>query len=183
MTPAVDAVHPVRGVVVPIVAIGAAGVPGGMLWARWADPAAYAVTRMRATLDEEQLGRYFGVEVRYAVIGLVVGFVVAAASTVWLRRAGWPLVVGVSLGAVAAAAVSYQVGVALGPPDVDIERAAAGGTPGEAISVPLEVQTPGMFLAWEVGGLLGLLLVVSVTDRDRPVSRARHLHLPDLPRN
>lgn len=169
-----------RGVLVPLAVLPVAGVAGGALWAWWADPAAFMVTRLQTSMDEEQLGRFFGVEVQYAVIGLATGFLVAAALSGWLRRSGWPLVVGVALGALAAAAVSYWVGVALGPPDV--EQAAATAAPGDAIPVPLEVQTPGLFLAWVVGALAGLVLVVSVTDRDHSHGRSLPLDLSDSPR-
>lgn len=174
-------VHPWRGVLVPLAAGAVAGVPAGVLWAWWADPVVYLVTGVSASLDDEQLGRFFGVEVRYAVIGLVAGFLVGAGLSGWLRRSGWALVVGVLLGAAAGAAVSYQVGVAAGPPAVTLERAAAAAAPGDAIAVPLQVQAYGLFLSWGVGALAGLALVVSVTDRDRSVDRARHLAGPGPP--
>lgn len=170
-------------VLVPLVAMAVAGVLGGALWAwwgQWGEPAAYTVTRLGEYRTEQQLGRFFGVEVRYAVIGLLVSFLVAAALTLWLRRAGWPLVVGVLLGGLVAAGVAFGVGTALGPPD--LVQALAAATAGDTVPARLDVQIPALLLAWSVGGLMGLVLVVSVTDRDRSGHAGGDVRLPELPR-
>ena len=52
------------GVVVPVLALTAAGVAGGALWAWWADPPDQNdITPATAELE---LGQVFGVELRYA---------------------------------------------------------------------------------------------------------------------
>lgn len=162
----------------PTLALALAGLLGGVLWAWWAEPAAYTVTPRATFLDEEQLGRVFGVEARYAMVGLVGGFVVAVATSTWLRRAGWLLVVGMAVGGAAAAVLSYALGVRLGPGPV--EQAATNSSPGDSLAAPLEVQTYGFFLAWVVGALAGLLLAMIATDRSPTDSTV--LGLADLSR-
>jgi hypothetical protein len=54
---------------VPTLALGLAGLLGGLIWAWWADPATYMAVPGGAALGQEQLGRLFAVEVRYAVVG------------------------------------------------------------------------------------------------------------------
>jgi hypothetical protein len=160
------------GVLVPVVVLGVAGVAGGVIWARWADPPA----RSEATPANVELllGRQFSVDGGYATIGLVLGLVVGAGLGWMLRRTGWLVVVGVTVGGIAAAAISYGVGLLLGPaPEGDSER-------GELLSGGLAVHVPGVFLAWSVGGLLGLLLVAWLTDRT--ADRAAEPALPDLSR-
>jgi hypothetical protein len=89
------------------------------------------------------------------VLGLVAGTALA-----WrLRSVGWPLVVGVSLGGAAAAAVSYGVGMLWGPePSPGTER-------GAWLSGGMSVHAPGVYLTWPVSAVLGLLVVVWLTDR------------------
>ena len=162
-----------------LVVLAGAGVLGGLVWSWWAEPATYTVTRQGTFLDEEQLGRLFGIEARYALVGVVGGFLVSALLAVWLHRAGWRLVVGVVSGAAVAAAVSYFLGVALGPGvDVDAARSAA---PGDVVAMELSVHTAGLFLAWPVGALAGLL--VGVWAIDRPAHQEPDPALLDLSRS
>lgn len=168
-----------HALLVALVVLAGAGVLGGLVWSWWADPAVYTVTREGTFLDEEQLGRLFGIEARYGLIGVVGGFVVAALLAVWLHRAGWRLVVGVVSGAAVAAVGSYVLGVALGP-GVDVE-AARSAEPGDVVAVELAVHTAGLFLAWPVGALAGLL--VGVWAIDRPAHRESNAALLDLSRS
>lgn len=143
--------------VLPVVALSAAGLVGGALWAWWADPPAR--TEVTRTNTELLLARQFGVDGSYACLGLLLGLAVGIALTVVLRRTGWLLVLGVGVGGIAAAAVSYGSGVLWGPgPVADVSR-------DDALSGGLSVHVPAVFLTWPVGGVLGVLLVVWLTDR------------------
>ncbi len=160
------------GVLVPVLAFALAGVLGAAIWAWWADPP--AKSEATPTNVELLLGRQFAVDASYAFIGLAVGLAVGALLALALRRTGWLLVVGVTLGGVAAAAVAYELGMRWGP-------SPAGSTKAdELLSGALVVHVPGVFLSWPVGALAGLLLVVWLTDRAEDL--AAEPALPDLPR-
>ena len=157
--------RPWLGVVVPLVLFSLAGVLGGLVWSWWADPATFTVAARQTVMGEEQLGRLFGVEARYAVVGLAGGALVAAGLGAWLRRSGWLLVVGVLSGSGLAALVSYRVGIRLGPDDAG--AAADAASPGDTVAAPYEVLTAGLFFCWTVGALAGLAVAVWLTDRDQ----------------
>jgi len=144
-------------VLVPIAVLAMTGVAGGAIWVWWADPPA----RADATASNLALlvAHQFSVDGSYAVVGVVLGLVAGTALAWRLRSVGWPLVVGVSLGGAAAAAVSYGVGMLWGPePSPGTERSAwlSGG---------MSVHAPGVYLTWPVSAVLGLLVVVWLTDR------------------
>ena len=158
------------GVLVPVVVLAMTGAAGGAVWVWWADPPARAdATASNLAL---LLSRQFSVDGSYAVVGVVLGLVAGTALAVRLRAVGWLLVVGVSLGGAAAAAVSYGVGLLWGPePGPGTDRSAW-------LSGSLSVHAPGVYLAWPVGAVLGLLVVVWLTDR--AASRADGSDLPEL---
>jgi len=172
----------VRGVLVPVLALAAAGVPGGAVWAWWSEPASFLVARGETYMDEEQLGMVFGIEARYGLVGVAGGLVVAVALAAALRRTGWELAVGALLGGAAAAAVSYRVGVRLGPPDPDPDPDGAGAGPaaGDLLPAPFVVDSYGLFASWAVGGLVGVALVAGLVARRH--ERLEHSDLRDLPR-
>lgn len=147
---------------VPTLALGLAGLLGGLIWAWWADPATYMEVPGGAALGQEQLGRLFAVEVRYAVVGLAGGFLVAAPLVVRLRWVGWRLVPGLLLGSAVAGGLAYVVGVLAGPGDP------ATASRGAQLQAPLDVRTPGFFLAWPIGALLAAVVVCWLLDR-KPV--------------
>lgn len=152
------------GLVVPVVALAAAGALGGVLWDWWAEPASYLVTRTSTYMDEEQLGRLFAVEARFAVVGVVGGFAVAAVLALLLCRVGSLLALGLLLGAAAGSALAYTVGVSLGPDEPSPGQRFA---PGELVPAALSVDSYGLFCSWGIGALAGLLVVASVTGRDQ----------------
>jgi len=161
----------VPGVVVPVLALAVAGVLGGALWAWWADPPSRAdVTPTNAELV---LGQLFGVEVRYAAIGLLLGALTGAVLAWRLRAHGWVLVAGVTLGSGVAATVSYWLGVWWGPGPV------AGFARTDLLSGALVIYAPGLYLAWPLGALAALWLVVWAVDRG--LDRIEEPSLPDLP--
>ncbi len=159
--------RPWTGVLVPVAAFGLAGLLGGLVWAWWSDPATYTVTAQLTFMDEAQLGRLFAVEARYTAVGLTGGVLVGSGLALGLRRTGWMLVAGVLLGSGLAALVSYLVGGLVGP---DQPAEAATPAPGDLLPAPFEVQTPGLFLAWTIGALAGLMVTVWLLDREAPQS-------------
>lgn len=158
------------GVLVPTAVLAVTGVVGGAIWVWWADPPARADAT--ATNLALLVAHQFSVDGSYAVVGVALGLLAGTALAWRLRTVGWPLVVGVSLGGAAAAAVSYGVGLLWGPePSPGTER-------GAWLSGGLAVHAPGVYLAWPVGAVLGLLVVVWLTDRT--VDHGGEKKLPEL---
>jgi hypothetical protein len=158
-------------VLVPVLVLALTGVAGGAIWTWWADPPG----KSDATPSNVELllGRQFDVDGRYAITGLLLGLAVGSALAWVLRHRGWWLVLGVGAGAGAAAAVSYGFGLVWGPgPGEGMKR-------GALLSGAMAVHAPGVFLAWPIGALSGLMLVVWLADRAGDL--AAEPALPELP--
>lgn len=159
-------------VLLPVAVLALAGVGGGALWAWWADPPAQSeLTQQNYNV---LIGQLFGVELRYAAVALVLGLLAGVVLAVPLRHLGWPLVVGAALGGLAAAAVSYWLGVWWGPspaPGLSRDR--------DLFSGALVLTTRGLYLAWPVAAVAGCWLVAWALDRD-PVPPGADL--PELER-
>jgi hypothetical protein len=130
------------GVLVPIAVLAMTGVAGGAIWVWWADPPA------RADATASNLALLVATSSRWtAAMRSWEWCSVSSPGTalaVRLRSVGWPLVVGVSLGGAAAAAVSYGVGMLWGPePSPGTER-------GAWLSGGMSVHAPGVYLTWPV---------------------------------
>lgn len=146
-----------------VAALLLAGVIAGLAWSVLAEPPGYTVRAEGASMGEAAAGEQFGVEVVYTALALAFGLVVGAVTGFRLARYGWVLAVALVIGALGAAFLSLEVGRLLGPPD---PTQIVGDAPaGAVVPIPLDVNAPGVLLAWPIATLLGLLAVATATGR------------------
>ncbi|MGH3424106.1 MAG: hypothetical protein ACRDO8_05215 [Nocardioidaceae bacterium] len=148
-----------RGALVTVAGYVALGIVVAWLWSVLAHPAVYTVTRDGAAMGEAEAGKQFGVTVTFAWLGALAGVGWGAFCAWRYAWHGWPHVVVTVLGAAAASAVAWRLGMALGPPDPEpVARAAEAGS---HVPMRLRIDSYGVLLAWPVAGLAGLLAVVT----------------------
>ena len=149
-----------------VLAVG--GLLGGLAWAQLTHPAEYLVTRDGAYLDEQGLGEVFAADGWFLVIGLVLGCLAGAALTYAFRRHGWVAVLAVLAGSCLASYLCYQVGHALGPAALNPRLDAAA--PGDRVPVPLTIKASGVYLGWPIGAMFGALLATLAWNRNDPAA-------------
>lgn len=147
------------GALVTILGFVVLGAVAAWLWSVLAVPAAYTVTRDGATMGETEASKQFGVTVTFAWLGAVAG-VIWGGFCAWRYAAhGWPHVVVTLVGAAAASALAWRVGLLLGPPDPEpVTRTAQAGT---MVPMQLHIDSRGVLLVWPVAALAGLLAAVT----------------------
>ncbi|MGZ4437080.1 MAG: hypothetical protein ACXVW6_05545 [Nocardioidaceae bacterium] len=134
------------------------GVACGVLWWLLVDPATFTKVARGGEMGDVQLGRRFGADAWYVVLGSVAGLPAGAALT-WWRSRDYLLTSGlVAVGSVLAAALSAVVGRVLGPGDPNVALATAAR--GTQVPVPLEVTAHVAYLVWPIAALAGALLVL-----------------------
>ncbi len=169
--------RPGRDAVVVLAVLLVLGALAGVLWSLVVTPAEFTKLAQGAQMGEDQLGRQFGADGWYVVIAVLTGLVAGVVLSWW--RAGSVAVTTVALlvGAVVAAVAMALVGHLLGPPDPKGALAVAkvGATVPEALDVGMGPVWPltdylkdtlAVYLAWPVGVLVGVLLVLVGTGRD-----------------
>ena len=153
-----------RAAVVTIGGFVLLGLLAGWLWYVLAEPAAYTVTSRGAVMGEGEAAQQFGVDVTFGWIGAVAGGGWGALCAWWYARLGWSHVLLTLAGAVAASALAWRLGHALGPPEPRaVVRSAEAGT---QVAMQVQVGAYGVLLFWPIAALLGLLVVVTWFTRD-----------------
>jgi hypothetical protein len=120
--------------VLSALAIVAAGVPFGLLWAAAAPDVPVYVSAGGPVLGEPQPEQFIAAEGWFALLGLAFGALAALAAWVFARRARGPAgLLAVALGTVAAGLIAWQVGRHLGLAEYQrlLDAAAAGQTLGK----------------------------------------------------
>lgn len=148
-----------RGAVVTIGGFLVLGLVVGWLWSVLAEPAAYSVTRDGAVMGETEAANQFGVNVAFAWLGALVAVLWGGICAFWFAGHGWPHVISTLLGALAASALAWRLGILFGPPPPEpVVKAAEVGS-----KVPMQVRVDsyGVLLAWPIAALIGLLVVVT----------------------
>lgn len=134
------------------------GVVAGVLWWLLVDPATYTKREAGGAMPELELGRRFGADGWYAVLGVVLGFVAGLGLSAWRSRDSWLTTMLLVVGSAVAASVAAVVGRVLGPGDtgVALERAAVGAK----VPVQLVVSGAVVYLVWPIAVLVGALMVL-----------------------
>lgn len=139
----------------------------GIAWSFFATPATLVATADGLILTEESLSRRFGVVVAYVVIGAVGAFTWSWWAESRLRWLG-PWIVAVYLVALCVgAAITWQVGVWLGPPDPSSIGGLAAGT---EIRDRLAIDSWVPMLVWPI---IGMFVLMFATYWNVPSDRAR----------
>ena len=137
------------------------GVLGGLLWPVLVTPAEFTKLASGGAMGENELGKQFGADGWYVVIGFLAALAAGLVLTAWRSRD--PLLVSVLLvvGAALAAAVMALVGHWTGPGDPGPALRAA--EVGAKVPESLDVDSFSIYLAWPFGALVGALFVLMGT--------------------
>ena len=147
------------------------GLLCGVLWSLVASPAEFTKLPNGGSMDEDQLGRQFGVVGWYVAIGAVTGL--GAGLVLAWKRSRDPVLTGVLLvlGAVLAAVLMALVGHRLGPgdPRAALRAAKVGAHVPQRLDVGLRPVRPvgpylrdtaPVYLVWPAAALAGALFVL-----------------------
>ncbi len=111
--------------------------------------------------DFPAIGRVFEATALYVAIGVVAGALLGVVTAVLVRRAEVLILVAVLAGSALAAWLSYRVGLSLSPPDP--QTLAADLPDGSRLDGNLVMPGRSPFIAWPLGGLLGLAITYFLT--------------------
>lgn len=158
--------HPARTDVLVVLGVFLLlGVLGGLLWPVLVTPAEFTKLASGGAMGENELGKQFGADGWFVVIGFLAALAAGLVLTAWRSRD--PLLVSLLLlvGAAAAAAVMALVGHWTGPgdPGAALRAARVGSTVPES----LDVDSFSIYLAWPFGALVGALFVLVGTGAPR----------------
>ena len=158
--------HPARADVLLVLGVFLVlGVLGGLLWPVLVTPAEFTKLASGGAMGENELGKQFGADGWFVVIGFLAALAAGLVLTAWRSRD--PLLVSLLLvvGAAAAAGVMALVGHWTGPgdPSAALRTARVGATVPES----LDVDSFSIYLAWPVGALVGALFVLVGTSEPR----------------
>lgn len=134
------------------------GVLGGLLWSALVTPAEFTKLSAGGAMGEDELGKQFGADGWYVVVGSLSGLVAGLVLTAWRSRDPLATSLLLLVGAVAASAVMALVGHWAGPGDP--ARALWAAKVGSRVPESLDVDSLTIYLAWPFGALLGALVVL-----------------------
>lgn len=137
-------------------AIVAAGVPFGLLWAGLAPDVPVAITDNGPVLGEPQPEQFIAADGWFALLGLAFGALAALAAWVFARRARGPVgLLAVAVGTVLASLVAWWIGRRLGL--AEYERLLDAATAGQRLGKPADLR--GTEARWWPPMLRGDVLV------------------------
>jgi hypothetical protein len=141
-------------------ALGAGAAAGVVWWAVVELPTYRVNSDGGASTTERGLTEFFGGDAWFVAVGLVVGVGLGLAGWRFLRGLGWPLVLVVAGGALAAELVCWFVGYRLGPGDFTARLAAA--KPGDLVPIELTLRANASLLTWPFFAVVPVLLSSSL---------------------
>jgi len=145
------------GLVVAAFALG--GAVAGFAWERLWTPATGVVVDHRwRPADALALQQQFSGTGWYVVVGTALGLVLGIVASLLVDRVPLLTLVAVVVGSALAAWLMLRVGVALGPPDP--QHVAAAAKDGTRLPAQLTVSGRSPFIAFPLGALLGLVIVL-----------------------
>ncbi|MFT4166550.1 MAG: hypothetical protein QM650_15025 [Microlunatus sp.] len=155
--------------VVGFLALSAAlGAGAGALWWLIVPLPAYQLDpEGRASVTERELTQFFAGDAWFCLLGVLVGVGLGIIGYRLLRDLGWPLVIVVVLGAIAAGLLCWFVGYKLGPGDF-VPRL-ADAQPGGSVPIALTIRAKASLLLWPLCAVTPVLLASSLgKDTEEP---------------
>lgn len=148
------------------VAVAAAGVLLGLLWA-WLAPRVPLISDGKAVYLKNTEGEQaIGADGWFAILGLAFGALSAGAVFLLRRSGGIALVVALAAGSLAASVIGWRLGIRLGPTSDVVAHAKAVGQ-GVVFDAPLRIGAKGVLLAWPLAAMavhLGLTALFGPRD-------------------
>jgi len=156
-----------------------AGAAAGVGWWAVVDLPTYRVNSDGgASTSERGLTEFIGGDAWFVIIGLFVGVGLGVVGWRFLRQLGWPVVLVVGCGALAAELICWFVGYRLGPGDFTARLAAA--RPGDLVPIELTLRARASLLTWPFFAAVPILLGSSLgrDEEDPPARPRRRLRSP-----
>ena len=146
----------------------ALGAGAGVLWWLTVPLPAYQLDpEGRAAVTERQLTQFFAGDAWFCLLGLVIGVGLGIFGYRLLRELGWPLVVVIVIGGLAAGVLCWFVGYRLGPGDFVPRLAHA--SPGGSVPIALTIRAKASLLLWPLCAVTPVLLASSLgKDTEEP---------------
>src|SRR5690606_17744837 len=135
---------------------GLLGLPAGLVWLLWAEPAQWLMTERGLVMTESLAVGQFDVVAKFTIIGVVVGFMIGATVSTLARSHGWWRVQIVMFSSLLAAALSGLVVRLFGPQD---EHGVADIPLGELVPTQFPVDAWPAFLAWPLAAVFVVTIV------------------------
>ena len=141
------------------------GLIAGLVWKLVTEPPAYTVGEDgSAAITDRGLGRFFGADAAFVVVGLIAGIALGTLAWWWLRDLGWPVAVIGAVGAATSAFIAWRFGMAIGFNHF-AERIAAA-QPGDTVPIDLALHTPTAWVVWPFAALTPVLLYSALGHED-----------------
>lgn len=147
---------PVLKRLIPLVAaMLVVGAVGGYVWAQLAHPAEWEVQSSGSIVLTEVAARdQYTVIMVFMAVGAIGSLIWAWLTSLVLREVGWRLTPLVILATAAAGVIAWRLGIVLGP---DGPLAAVHPVAGDKLPSKLAIDGVAPFLAWPIGGLVGVV--------------------------
>lgn len=143
------------------------GLPAGLVWLLWAEPAHWLMTERGLVMTQELARGQFNVVATFAIIGAAVGLLVGVAMVVTTKETTWRLVPAAVGGSLLAAGTCWLVGYFFGPSN---PSSATGVAIGELVPVQFVVDAWPAFLAWPLGAVFMVTVAIYMSDDPQPGS-------------
>lgn len=116
------------------------GALGGLLWAATAPRPTYQIQEdLTALISERGQAAMIGADASFVLISGIIGAAVGLAGWFALYRRGWLVIVGSVLGAVAAALMTWRLGLAVGT--TGFAQRLASASAGDVVAVDLQLRS------------------------------------------
>lgn len=153
------------------------GIPAGLVWLWWAEPAQWLMTEQGLVMTEGLAVGQFDVVATYSIIGLIVGIFIGIIVVLMVRPVTSKLVALAVGSSLLAAFECWVIAQLFGPGD---PSRATGAELGELVSERFIVDTWSAFLVWPFGALV-VLVVTTYMSEDQPTTSVTSEFVPPSP--
>ena len=140
---------------------GLLGLPAGLVWLLWAEPAQWLMTERGLVMTESLAVGQFDVVAKFTIIGVVIGFIIGATVSTLARSDGWRLVPMAMASSLLAAALCWLVVRLFGPQD---PHGLSDVPLGELVPTQFTVDAWPAFLAWPLAAVFVVTVSIYMSD-------------------